>query len=190
MRPFTLIGLLVVLGACRERPRSPPAPAPAPPSVEAPPHFQWLAVSGHASARLEQTARSPNECTLRCSLGTRPAWSRNECVGLDTDFAFVSDDCRVAVVLKEYPHVGETVGKTVVGSVLTATSHTPILLEKLTSTADVRGQYVRWLDGVLSVPGPRPQISDDGQSIEVTLADHRPVKWPLASFLVVPAGPR
>ncbi len=203
MSPFRVGAVALALASCRAPPSSPPAevsaPAlaesaspdplgPPPPAVA--PHLTWHVVSAGARANFQQSARSLNDCTVQCQVGADEAWRRDECVALDTDLVFVSDDCSFAVVLKEYPHRAESLPQTVVGAVVTSAHTTVMLLENVTTGTgvDVHGQYVRWLDGVLNSPGARPKISADGLSIELTLADHHPRAWPLASFAAFSNG--
>lgn len=136
--------------------------------------FTWTVTSGNGSATLTQTALPDDACSLRCELKGKPAWTQQTCLGRNTDFAFVSEDCATSLLLFEYPLRAATTQETPIAVVLKADGGlTQLKLGQLLDVSRLRGEgrRVRWLAGVVGEPGVKPHLNSAGTALEFATLD-------------------
>jgi hypothetical protein len=139
-----------------------------------------VSANGIYSVRLVETA--PRQCRLEVSKESGPVWSLQECVGTVDDLYFVSNDGQRVWVLKPLVEKGRTRPSGKKNRKVPAWANTVVaeLYEHPTGKVKERrlmefvsGQtlmevrqltgHLKWLEGVLGVPGAGPRLTDAGR---------------------------
>jgi len=161
--------------ACKKEPLPappPPAPAPAPETRG----LGWEALNPDATLRIQQTAKSPTECEVKCVVNATQEvkWTASGCRATALDLRFASPDCTRLAVVHPAPAATafryaklvtiwnpEGIEYEVQGGGL------PIDQSKVVSM----GTQFRWVKGVMGDPGSKPRFSADGNAIELDALD-------------------
>ncbi len=139
-----------------------------------------VSVNGTFSVRLVETA--PDKCTLEVSKESGPVWTLSQCVGGVDDLYFVSNDGQRVWVL--YPLAPKGTKKLAGKQFrkVPAWANTVVAVEydrrgeheqekRLLDFVGVRElsevrqmeKHLKWLEGVLGVPGKGPRLTDAGR---------------------------
>jgi hypothetical protein len=138
-------------------------------------------VSANGAFTVRLVEKSPGQCTLEVAKESGPLWTLAECVGGVDDLYFVSNDGERVWVM--YPLVSKGTVKlpgkknkkipawanTAVAAQYTRRGQVQErrLLEFLgpRELPEVRqmAQHLKWLEGVLGVPGKGPRLTDEGR---------------------------
>lgn len=138
-----------------------------------------VSANGTYSVRLVQQA--PGKCTLEVSKESGPVWTLKQCVGGVDDLYFVSNDgARVWVLFplapkgtvkltgkqyKKVPAWANTVVAEEYGREGRLQERRLMSFVSPREVSEVRelGQHLKWLEGVLGVPGKGPRLTDAGR---------------------------
>jgi hypothetical protein len=139
-----------------------------------------VSVNGTFSVRLVETA--PGKCTLEVSKESGPVWTLSQCVGGVDDLYFVSNDGQRVWVLYPLAPKGtkKLAGKqfrkvpawanTVVaveydrqGGRVQEKQLLDLVGQRELSEVREMAQHLKWLEGLLGVPGKGPRLTDAGR---------------------------
>ncbi|QRK10206.1 hypothetical protein JQX13_08955 [Archangium violaceum] len=138
-----------------------------------------VSANGTFSVRLVEKA--PGQCTLEVSKESGPLWTLKECVGGVDDLYFVSNDgARVWVLFplapkgtkklpgKRYRKVPAWANTVVAveydrqGGRVQERSLLSFVAQRELPEVRQLGQHLKWLEGLLGVPGKGPRLTDAG----------------------------
>ncbi len=184
MKRALLIIALASTGGCskREAPPPPPAPPAAVTPTRAGPSgpdlrgLAWEALNANASLRIQQTARSEDDCEVRCveNASQQVRWTAKGCRGTSLDLRFASPDCSRLMVVHTLPSAS-AFRYAVLATVWTQDGVDYELqgggLGVDPKRIAASGTSFRWLKGVLETPGERPHFTEDGSAIELESLD-------------------
>ncbi|PTL83142.1 hypothetical protein [Vitiosangium sp. GDMCC 1.1324] len=139
-----------------------------------------VSANGAFSVRLVE--KDAGKCTLEVSKESGPVWTVQECVGGVDDLYFVSNDgARVWVFYplapkgtkklsgKKYKKVPAWANTVVAveldrqGGRLQERSLLDLVAQRELSEVRLLGQHLKWLEGLLGVPGKGPRLTDSGR---------------------------
>lgn len=139
-----------------------------------------VSANGAFSVRLVQHA--PGKCTLEVSKESGPVWTLKQCVGGVDDLYFVSNDGERVWVLfplapkgtvklpgKQYKKVPAWANTVVAeqydrqGGRVQERRLLSFVGQRELSEVRQLGQHLKWLEGVLGVPGKGPRLTDAGR---------------------------
>jgi hypothetical protein len=139
-----------------------------------------VSANGTFSVRLVEEA--PDKCTLEVSKESGPVWKVKQCVGGVDDLYFVSNDGERVWVLyplapkgtqklpgkkyKKVPAWANTVVAVEVdrqGARVQQRGLLDLVAQKELTGVRQMSQHLKWLEGLLSVPGKGPRLTDAGR---------------------------
>ncbi|AKJ08057.1 hypothetical protein ATI61_107494 [Archangium gephyra] len=138
-----------------------------------------VSANGAFTVRLVQKA--PGKCTLEVARESGPVWTLKQCVGGVDDLYFVSNDGERVWVLfplapkgtvklsgKQYKKVPAWANTVVAeqygrGGRLQERRLLSFVSPREVSEVRELGQHLKWLEGVLGVPGKGPRLTDAGR---------------------------
>ena len=173
--------LVMSLGCTRDRSSSEAASPQEETSVEAvaPPQatpLAWTSFSADGSATIAQEAGPGGTCQVTCTRDPgRRVWSRTGCIGKDSDFRFVSNNCDSVVVLLEYPPKEQSWRTAVVArsyrrGELFGEYQAAHFVRDSSGVKQTKG-YFRWLSGALGESGTSPRYLPDGSGVSFESID-------------------
>ncbi|HSP77872.1 MAG TPA: hypothetical protein VLQ93_05060 [Myxococcaceae bacterium] len=139
-----------------------------------------VSANGLYSVRLGEKA--PEKCTLEVSKESGPVWTLGACVGTPDDLYFVSDDGQRVWVLKPLVEKGRKRSKVKKYRKYPAWANTAVAVlydreagkvkerrlpefvgrRELSEVRQLTG-HLKWLEGLLGVPGKGPRLTDAGR---------------------------
>jgi hypothetical protein len=139
-----------------------------------------VSANGTFSVRLVEEA--PDKCTLEVSKESGPLWKLKQCVGGVDDLYFVSNDGERVWVLfplapkgtqklpgKQYRKVPAWANTVVAvevdrqGARMQQRNLTELVAQRELSEVRQMSQHLKWLEGLLGVPGKGPRLTDAGR---------------------------